>query len=235
MKKLLLLISLLYCFSVMYGQNVSNVTARQSGNSIVINYDLVVFKGQSYMVDIFCSTDNGKTFPTRVTSASGDIGNGITMGNSKTVTWDALKDINTINSKEVVFKVVAHPTKVNTNIVIEQGDLKMTITKIRNNNGTLYIDYVFNTTIDNKIDLSFYNSKVYTYTGEVYELTNELIQHGSYSWNSSGYSNRLVPGGVPVKGHFSGKGIPVSLDKIARFDFELERNDCQLKDVLLEK
>jgi len=233
MKGLVLSILVLLCIcNNGQSQSIKNVSAQQAGNMISISYDLLGFKDVSYLVDVFCSTDNGQTFPIRITSAKGDIGNNITMGNSKKLTWDVLKDVNSINSNETVFKVVAHPTKASTNIVLTLDNVSMTISKIYKVNNSIQFDFVVNSKIDEDVFIDLRPTKVYLYSGDCYDPKISVMfgdRKGSYS-NVSNF----VPQGVPVKGHFTLSEIPSDIDKIARLDFKLEQEVIQLKDILIE-
>ncbi len=87
---------------------VRDVSCRQDGNNIVISYNLK----KKADVDIFCSTDGGKTFK-RIFRVSGDVGYGISSGN-KEIVWNVLDERDNLIG-DICFKVEAteidKPTK----------------------------------------------------------------------------------------------------------------------------
>jgi uncharacterized protein (TIGR02145 family) len=97
---LFLLFSLLF-FSTK-SQTITNVVAKQDGNTVVITYDLKC-EGDAD-ISLSMSEDGGSTFKGPLKSVSGDIGIGIKPG-SKTITWNTLKDQNLLNGENIVFRV----------------------------------------------------------------------------------------------------------------------------------
>jgi len=85
---LLLVVGLL---QAAYAQKVRNVVAEFQNQRVQISYDLVgELSGQIFEVALFGSLDN---FSRPLIYVSGDVGNQITPGKSKTIYWDANKEL----------------------------------------------------------------------------------------------------------------------------------------------
>jgi formylglycine-generating enzyme required for sulfatase activity len=87
---------------------VSNLSASQrAGTKLVeITYD-VTADTPTVKVTLEISNDGGVTWAVPVTSATGAIGNGVTIGSSKTITWNAGVDWDGKLSLQTLFRVVA--------------------------------------------------------------------------------------------------------------------------------
>jgi formylglycine-generating enzyme required for sulfatase activity len=87
---------------------VSNISAAQRANSrlVDITYD-VAADFPMVSVSLQVSSDGGSTFTVPVTTLSGAIGAGVTIGKAKKITWDAGKDWNGQYSSQMRFKVIA--------------------------------------------------------------------------------------------------------------------------------
>ncbi|MBO8439385.1 MAG: hypothetical protein IAC51_01910 [bacterium] len=100
----LLLTMLLSAAFSMSAQKVTNVTPRQEGNTIVIDYTL---SKDALKVELFVSTNGGRTYEA-VNSASGDVGYNVTKG-KKTIRWNVLNERESFVYDNVVFKITATP------------------------------------------------------------------------------------------------------------------------------
>jgi hypothetical protein len=236
--KLFLLVFLSMVALNVFSQQVSNIKVRQDGNLALIHYDLVDPGQQSsYFIDAFCSTDGGATFPIRLSSATGSIGSNIKAGNGKEISWDILKDINSLKSDETVFKIVAHPEIENSNIVVTDNDITFTITTAENLGGRAKIGFMLNVPKDDEVFIDLRYLKIYDYEGNIYSRSNGDIQliYGDFKDTYHGnYETKMIPAGIPVKGYIIFKGIPEQLNKIALMVFRLKNNsDFQVKDIYL--
>jgi formylglycine-generating enzyme required for sulfatase activity len=104
------LLTLLLCFltAQAYTQNIKNVTFRQGGEIVHINYDITgATNGQTFEIAVYCSTDGGRTYGNALKAVSGDVGKDIISGNSKTIIWRATEELTTLESDKVTFKVIA--------------------------------------------------------------------------------------------------------------------------------
>lgn len=87
--------------SVCPAQTVSDVAARQEGNTVVVSYSL----DRDADISICCSTDGGKTFSTALKAVSGDVGAGVKAGD-RTIVWDVLSEMDRLVTTGLVFMVV---------------------------------------------------------------------------------------------------------------------------------
>lgn len=99
-------ISLFFSGSL-FSQNIRNISWESDLNRIVINYDITSFiKGNTFNIQIFCSTDGGQTYSIPLRTATGDIGTDIPQKRGNTVLWDVYRDVGGLAGM-VSFKVVA--------------------------------------------------------------------------------------------------------------------------------
>lgn len=85
-------------------QSVSNVTAEQSGNSLIISYSLE--SDAPCEITFNVSTDGGKTWRKPLKGISGDVGANISKGNHNII-WEVLENQEELVSNKVKFKVTA--------------------------------------------------------------------------------------------------------------------------------
>jgi hypothetical protein len=75
------------CFCSL-AQNLTNLSASQQGNEVVVNYQLDGEKGKAYTVSLYASSNN---FTTPLQLVQGDIGTKrILAGAGKKITWRVL-------------------------------------------------------------------------------------------------------------------------------------------------
>ncbi len=115
-RKILLLIVSVFIFLNANSQGSLNVTFKQFDKKIIITYGLTgTPSGQTYNIEVFCSTDAGKTFSSSpLTMVSGDL-SGVTGGTGKTITWDVLSERESLQGN-VAFKMRASPIGGGTNV-----------------------------------------------------------------------------------------------------------------------
>ncbi|MDD3878292.1 MAG: hypothetical protein PHT69_16860 [Bacteroidales bacterium] len=107
MKKTLLSIFIILFAATINAQSIKNINWESDSTKIILKYDLLSFiKGNTYNIQVFCSTDGGYTYNTALRSTLGDIGTDISLGRKKTVVWDVFKDVGGLAGM-VSFKVVA--------------------------------------------------------------------------------------------------------------------------------
>lgn len=82
-------------------QSVSNVTARQEDNTVVVSYHL----DKDADISVCCSTDGGKTFSTALKAVSGDVGPDVKAGD-RSIVWDVLSEMDRLVTTGLVFMVV---------------------------------------------------------------------------------------------------------------------------------
>jgi formylglycine-generating enzyme required for sulfatase activity len=105
------LLTFFLCFTIAqaYTQSIVNVTFRQEGETVRITYDLKEAQnGQTFNIELYCSTDGGRTYGNALKAVSGDVGEKIIGGYSKTIIWQPMQEnITTLESDKVKFKVTA--------------------------------------------------------------------------------------------------------------------------------
>ena len=87
-------------------QNVTNADFSVVGNDIEITYELDDIAD----IEIFCSTDGGKTYGRPLENVSGDIGDNVMPG-KKTAVWHVYAERNMIYSPSVSFKIKVKEAK----------------------------------------------------------------------------------------------------------------------------
>jgi formylglycine-generating enzyme required for sulfatase activity len=104
-------LTIFLCFTIAqaYTQSIVNVTFRQEGETVRITYDLKEAQnGQTFNIELYCSTDGGRTYGNALKAVSGDVGEKIIGGYSKTIIWQPMQEnITTLESDKIKFKVTA--------------------------------------------------------------------------------------------------------------------------------
>ena len=91
------------CLATMAGaQTVTNVVARQVGNTVEVTYDL----DKAAEVSLLLSQDGGANYAATPKSMTGDVGKGVTAGHKKII-WNLLNDRADWDIARARFKVVA--------------------------------------------------------------------------------------------------------------------------------
>ena len=103
MKPLSPILILLFTFSVVYAQNVTNVSFHQEGNKVIILYDLDVPSD----VSVFMSTDGGVTYGDTLRHVTGAVGKNVPAGTGKRIEYDPLAELDKLQGDNFVFKVSA--------------------------------------------------------------------------------------------------------------------------------
>jgi len=85
-------------------QRVTNVTAEQQGQDLVIRYALVA--DGPVNVDLFVSIDQGRNWQGPLSNCSGDVGKNVLAGTSKRIRWAVLQE-RELAGDGIRFKVVA--------------------------------------------------------------------------------------------------------------------------------
>jgi uncharacterized protein (TIGR02145 family) len=102
--KHLLLLPLLALALHMQAQRVTNVTAEQLGQELLIHYHLEA--DGPVEVLLYLSTDRGSRWEGPLKSCSGDVGPNVAPGTDKRIRWEVLKDRELVGDG-IAFKVVA--------------------------------------------------------------------------------------------------------------------------------
>lgn len=103
-KVYLFIILLSMVYMPLMAQKATNVQSYQRDKNIVITYYL----NKEANIDLFVSTDGGKTYSEALRHVSGDVGKQISAG-YKTIVWNVLAEQTNLIGKNIVFKVEATP------------------------------------------------------------------------------------------------------------------------------
>ena len=110
MKRIYILILLIVCNLVAFGQRVSNARFEQVGKQVRICYDL----SSDASIEIYLSTDGGKTFEySPLRSVTGDVGKKVLAGYNRCAMWDVLSDKEKLQGNNITFKIRAVPLSSN--------------------------------------------------------------------------------------------------------------------------
>jgi len=90
------------CILLQAQTRIENVSFKQAGNNIVVNYDL--YCNSSFDAQLFYSTNNGVSWHGPLSNITGDVSN-VKQGQGKSITWNVLKDQNWLISDNIKFKV----------------------------------------------------------------------------------------------------------------------------------
>lgn len=105
-KKLCFVVILIFPLAGLKSQQISNIKAKQSDDSIIISYSLNDYDPNSnYEIDLYCSTDGGVTFYGPLKAVSGNVGSGVKPGINLLITWNVFSEFEHLQSKDVVFEV----------------------------------------------------------------------------------------------------------------------------------
>ena len=110
MKRIYILILLIVCNLVAFGQRVSNARFEQVGKQVRICYDL----SSDASIEIYLSKDGGKTFEySPLRSVTGDVGKKVLAGYNRCAMWDVLSDKEKLQGNNITFKIRAVPLSSN--------------------------------------------------------------------------------------------------------------------------
>jgi hypothetical protein len=202
MKICFLYLLLFFASMSLAAQSVTNVVSRQLGNNAVITYDLNGSEGETYLVNLFYSTDGGVTYSTDLVYVTGDVKNGVTAGLGKKIIWAAAKEVTTL-SGAVMFKVVCELSTVNTlpkSKVLDTNTIE--ILSAKHVGIELIVEFVFTQHSDDEVKLCsvLKRSKVIDHEGRTFFLNSGVFGSGVVG-SSSGEIKCTK--GVPVKGYLS--------------------------------
>lgn len=119
---------------------VSNVQFEQTPDDrVLITYDLESQHPDTFVIDLWVSLDGGADFVLQPVSVSGEVGAGVTAGQSKEIWWDVMADLPKLEETALVFKVTATWSEPNLAIEIPEGRDNRAISKY--NIGANWGDY----------------------------------------------------------------------------------------------
>ena len=105
----LILLLLCFLFSLSFcalAQNLSNLSASQQGNEVVVNYQLEGEKGKAYTVSLYASNNN---FASPLQLVQGDVAaKRVLAGGNKIIKWRVLDELKTFDG-DISFEIRAVP------------------------------------------------------------------------------------------------------------------------------
>ena len=105
----LVLSLIVFLFSLIgRAQTVTNVTAEQQGNALMVHYNLTT--ESPCEVSLFVSLSGGKAWTGPLLNVSGDVGKGVSAG-VNTIYWEVLEEMEQLVGSGIQFKVVASGKK----------------------------------------------------------------------------------------------------------------------------
>ncbi|MCG8696583.1 MAG: hypothetical protein MI922_00905, partial [Bacteroidales bacterium] len=107
MKKSAIVLIVLFCSFSAWAQKISAVRFEQVERNIEIKYDILNTRYfHQFTIEIFVSTNGGKSYYGPLREVTGDVGSAVTGGKNRLVIWEVLKEIPDFGG-EVVFDVRA--------------------------------------------------------------------------------------------------------------------------------
>lgn len=110
MKKQIIFFVLMCLTLSIYSQSIRDTDFTQSGNSIIVTYNLNLPDSRSAEIDLYLSTDGGRKFTGPLKAVSGDVGE-ISTGGNKSITWRVFDEFEKLEG-DITFKVEAKLVKV---------------------------------------------------------------------------------------------------------------------------
>ncbi len=89
-------------FSIVSSQTITNVVAKQEGNTAVITYSLKCDEDAD--ISLYFSDNGGISFKGPLNKVTGDIGSSISSGN-KTIIWNTLQEQEMLAGDKIIFRV----------------------------------------------------------------------------------------------------------------------------------
>jgi hypothetical protein len=171
MRKSISLFLLLFIAAALFStkgiaQSLKNIRANASGDQVSITYDIDGGgSAQSFSVSIFISSDN---FSRPLSMVIGDVGENVTPGPGKTITWNAADETGNYNG-EVVFEIRATPVIGSFRFTSDWNNKKI------KRGSRVSINWEGGKS--DKVELELYkdNNKISTF--------GQTVNRGSYTWN----------------------------------------------------
>jgi uncharacterized protein (TIGR02145 family) len=138
MNKLITIVLIIFgCLACASAQRVTNVTAEQQGQELLIHYHLEA--DGPVEVLLYLSTDRGSRWEGPLKSCSGDVGPNVAPGSGKRIRWEVLKDRELVGDG-IAFKVVAKGGKLSSTEVAKRPWLnsKLTYGSVTDIDGNTY-------------------------------------------------------------------------------------------------
>jgi len=105
MKKIAIILTLIFFCLFSYSQKIKNISFKQDGNKILVNYEINVPELRIANVELFVSTNGGKDFEGPLKSVTGEL-NSITTSGKKSIIWDVFDEFEKLDGN-ICFEVRA--------------------------------------------------------------------------------------------------------------------------------
>lgn len=175
MKNILLILFTLFTIQV-NSQIVGNVQSKQSGNNILITYNLSNSDaGSKVKINAYYAVNEG-FFIGPLQKVSGDV-NEISSGNGeKAITWNVLEEINGLEGN-VKFKIEAIPLKKQNNPIVNDKSYRGEIKEyVITSTGVIFSLFIANSESDNNVYLNVKNIRLIDNEGNQYIAKTISIQ-----------------------------------------------------------
>lgn len=97
-------------YNTVNAQSITNIRAVQSGDNILIYYNLNDIQSRQFEVKVYCSTDGGTSWGKPLTQVEGDVNKAIFTGVDKRITWHVLQERTELSGNNIQFEVRAKAT-----------------------------------------------------------------------------------------------------------------------------
>jgi hypothetical protein len=97
-----------------YAQKVNNIYFRQDKSNIIVSYDLET--KTPCKVNLFVSTNGGKTWQGPLIKVTGDVGTKIASGNHN-ITWNVLEEYEELRGNKIQFQIRAYESTIETVVI----------------------------------------------------------------------------------------------------------------------
>ena len=134
-----LTVFILFCLCIgAKAQQITGLTAAQSGKQIIITYNLTGKQGvNDYEVKLYVSTDGGSKWERIYSGLSGAVGEKQQAGTGKTITWDVLADRDRLVGDNIRFKITAAFTEGGVNYTETVNGVKIEMVFVKGGSFTM--------------------------------------------------------------------------------------------------
>lgn len=105
MKKQIIILSLMCYTLAVYSQSIKDTDFSQSGNSIIVTYNLNLPDSRSAEIDLYLSTDGGRKYTGPLKAVTGDVGE-VSSGGNKSITWRVFDEFEKLEG-DITFSIEA--------------------------------------------------------------------------------------------------------------------------------
>ncbi len=206
MKELILFFALLP--TIITAQNINNVTSQQNGNKINIKYNLEGLAPDDMVsVNLYYSL-NKADYIGPLTEVEGDIGEYISENGTKTITWDVLSEIGSLNG-DTKFKVEVIPSTKKEKPSASSKNIDGYVDRCQIDGTTLIIDYI----LESKTNESW---RFYVGSTAIFDENGQKFTPDTFKWGNKTDNDEYIEliQGVPFRIQFVFANIDPSIKKL---------------------